>query len=188
MVFDTLQKGANMSDTDDRRSQRSRRLLWGALIGLLQQRDWAEINVQMICERADVARSTFYAHYQTKQDLLDAGFALGLGEAEAAILNTGEDFAVITWLVEHLSGSADFHARLRGSAAGLAIMERFRRRVRDLIAADLARRGRTLPRPELQFLTGGIFAVAEAWLDRGCDESAPVLADRLRTMAKRFVT
>ena len=55
----------------DRRSLRSRRLLWEALLALLQKDDWAEISVQMICDRADVARSTFYAHFQTKQDLLE---------------------------------------------------------------------------------------------------------------------
>ncbi len=58
-----------MSDTPDRRSLRSRRLLSEALLGLLQDHDWADISVQMICGRADVARSTFYAHFQTKQDV-----------------------------------------------------------------------------------------------------------------------
>ena len=72
-------------NVEDRRSIRSRRLLWEALLALLQTEDWAEITVQKICDQADVARSTFYAHYQTKQDLLDAGFALGLQEINRQI-------------------------------------------------------------------------------------------------------
>lgn len=57
-------------DTADRRSQRSRRLLMQALLSLLRERDYDQIGVQDIIERADVGRSTFYAHYQDKDDLL----------------------------------------------------------------------------------------------------------------------
>ena len=54
----------------DRRVQRTRRILRDALSTLLQERNWDEIGVQDICERADVGRSTFYAHYADKEDLL----------------------------------------------------------------------------------------------------------------------
>jgi AcrR family transcriptional regulator len=57
----------------DRRSQRTRRLLVQALIDLLRERDYDQIGIGDIIERADVGRSTFYAHYEDKDDLLVSG-------------------------------------------------------------------------------------------------------------------
>jgi len=57
----------------DRRSQRTRRLLVQALIDLLRERDYDQIGIGDIIERADVGRSTFYAHYEDKDDLLVGG-------------------------------------------------------------------------------------------------------------------
>lgn len=54
----------------DRRSERTRQLVSGALIALLLEKPYDAITVQDIVERANVGRSTFYAHYQDKDDLL----------------------------------------------------------------------------------------------------------------------
>jgi AcrR family transcriptional regulator len=59
-----------MSDKNDRRSQRTRQLLSEALVQLIQEKDYSTITVNDIIERANVGRSTFYAHYQDKDDLL----------------------------------------------------------------------------------------------------------------------
>jgi AcrR family transcriptional regulator len=58
----------------DRRSQRTRRLLSAALIELMLEQRYDEITVQDIIDRADVSRSTFYAHYLDKEDLLISDF------------------------------------------------------------------------------------------------------------------
>jgi AcrR family transcriptional regulator len=58
-----------MSDKHDRRSQRTRHLLSAALVELIRERDYSTITVSDIIERADVGRSTFYAHYRDKDDL-----------------------------------------------------------------------------------------------------------------------
>ena len=54
----------------DRRTQRTRQALSHALIALIQDKRYDAITVQDICDRANVGRSTFYAHYQAKDDLL----------------------------------------------------------------------------------------------------------------------
>ena len=54
----------------DRRVRRSRRLIEQALFDLWQERGWDDISVMDIAERAGVNRSTFYAHYDDKYDLL----------------------------------------------------------------------------------------------------------------------
>ena len=55
---------------EDRRTRRTRQLLRSAFLGLLKEKRYEDISVQDIIERADVARSTFYAHYVDKEDLL----------------------------------------------------------------------------------------------------------------------
>jgi Transcriptional regulator len=58
-----------MSDKQDRRSQRTRHLLSAALVALIREKDYSTITVSDIIDRANVGRSTFYAHYRDKDDL-----------------------------------------------------------------------------------------------------------------------
>ncbi len=58
----------------DRRSQRTQQALMDALISLLAVKRYDEISINEIIDRANVGRSTFYAHYQAKDDLLKSGF------------------------------------------------------------------------------------------------------------------
>lgn len=47
----------------DRRSERTRQLLNAALIELMLEQRYDEITVQDIIDRANIGRSTFYAHF-----------------------------------------------------------------------------------------------------------------------------
>jgi AcrR family transcriptional regulator len=58
----------------DRRVRRTRRTLHEALIALILERGYEHITVQDVLDRADVGRSTFYAHYRDKEALLVASF------------------------------------------------------------------------------------------------------------------
>jgi AcrR family transcriptional regulator len=58
----------------DRRTQRTRQTLSHALIALIQEKRYEAITVQDICDRANVGRSTFYAHYPDKDALLSSNF------------------------------------------------------------------------------------------------------------------
>jgi AcrR family transcriptional regulator len=55
---------------EDRRVRRTRRILVEALIGLVLEKGYERITVQEILDRADVGRSTFYAHFRDKEALL----------------------------------------------------------------------------------------------------------------------
>ncbi|HZD98370.1 MAG TPA: TetR/AcrR family transcriptional regulator [Micromonosporaceae bacterium] len=58
----------------DRRVRRTRRNLGEALIALIVERGYDRITVQDILDRADVGRSTFYAHFRDKDALLVSSF------------------------------------------------------------------------------------------------------------------
>jgi AcrR family transcriptional regulator len=53
----------------DRRVKRTRELLQRSLIELISERDYDSITVQNIVDRANLARTTFYMHYTSKEDL-----------------------------------------------------------------------------------------------------------------------
>jgi AcrR family transcriptional regulator len=59
-----------MNVKNDRRSQRTRQALHDALFELMMEKGYEAISVKDIIERANVGRSTFYAHYADKDELL----------------------------------------------------------------------------------------------------------------------
>jgi AcrR family transcriptional regulator len=66
--------GIPNSNGEDRRSKRSQQALIDALIELMALKTYDSISIKEIVEKANVGRSTFYAHYQTKDDLVKSGF------------------------------------------------------------------------------------------------------------------
>ena len=56
----------------DRRAARTRRALLSAFIELVLERGYAATGIADIVERADIGRSTFYAHFRSKDELLIA--------------------------------------------------------------------------------------------------------------------
>ncbi|MBE6007548.1 MAG: TetR/AcrR family transcriptional regulator C-terminal domain-containing protein [Lachnospiraceae bacterium] len=54
----------------DRRIQKTRKAILSAFEELLSEKRYEQITVQNLIDRADIGRSTFYAHFETKDDLL----------------------------------------------------------------------------------------------------------------------
>ncbi len=60
---------------NDRRTNRTQAALRKALLDLIAEKDYTEITVEEIAQRADVGRATFYLHYKDKDELLLDYFA-----------------------------------------------------------------------------------------------------------------
>lgn len=71
----------------DRRKQETRSRIREAAVDLFTEQGYEATKVSEICERADVARQTFFNHYPAKRDVLTTLFDIGL-EMMAATLDS----------------------------------------------------------------------------------------------------
>lgn len=74
MLFRPMKGGVPVEekkeDNLDLRQRKTRRQLTQALVELMEERPFQELSVTDICRRAMVHRTTFYAHFNDKQELL----------------------------------------------------------------------------------------------------------------------
>ena len=64
-----------MTPITDRRVRRTRAALLDALLALTAEKGYEAVTVQDLIDRADIGRSTFYAHFTDKSDLLREALA-----------------------------------------------------------------------------------------------------------------
>ena len=84
----------------DLRIKKTKRAIRSAFYELIKEKPLEKITVREIAERAEINKTTFYAHYETVYDLVDQL------EQEAVA-------EVISQLNTHCTGSAEQPARLR---------------------------------------------------------------------------
>jgi AcrR family transcriptional regulator len=110
----------------DRRSQRTHRLVSSAFVELLVEKPYEEILVQDILDRAGIGRTTFYAHYFDKEDVLNNITEQELERLTRQITPSTARQRIVPSLelFEHIYQSPDRHFRaLMRSRAGEPLWE-----------------------------------------------------------------
>lgn len=157
----------------DRRTQRSREALIRSLLELIEKKHYDRISVQEIVRHANVGRSTFYAHYHDKDELLISGFEYLL-DALVRRISLREEGVLefeTAMLFEHARGhSAVYRTLMRGSGFELIIRDgqaALSRKIEERLRALLAGRPEpSLPLPLVSnTLAGGLLVMLKWWLD-----------------------
>lgn len=130
----------------DRRQRKSRQAIFRAFTELLKEEGYPKITVQQIIDRADVGRTTFYAHFETKDALLEA-FCAEIFEhvfSEAPGREETHDFsgahgarARVTHMLYHLREHLEYLPGLLSGDSDAAFMGTFRERLCELFAGSI---------------------------------------------------
>jgi AcrR family transcriptional regulator len=181
----------------DRRVARTRAALHDALISLILKKGYEAITIKDICDAADVGRSTFYAHYTSKDDLKRSGLehvrALLIDrqrEARATGETRDRGLGFSLTMFEHAHDHIDHYRALAGGRGGTVALGSIRRMLSDLVRDELAATvdgnpQRAVPREfVVQYIVGAYMAVLTWWLDGG----AKLPPRRIDAMFRRLAT
>ena len=165
----------------DRRVARTVAALHRALNSLIMERPYETISILDICKVASVGRSTFYAHYTSKDDLKRRGFDPLRGrlrDCQREALGTPPEarrrsFAFSLAMFEHARDHRDHYRALVGGRGGTVSLGTIRKILSDLVRDELATAGSkdftdTMARNvTVEFVVGAFMAVMTWWLDGG---------------------
>lgn len=152
----------------DRRIERTRTALRTALLELMQERGWDEIDVQTLCARANVGRSTFYQHFPNKEELLKASFA-GLKSALMAEASSNGTAAgalgFVPALVDHVHEMQHLFRALLVRRSAHYVQDRFRELLIEMVLADAPPARRSWQAAaRAHYLAGALFELLVWWL------------------------
>ncbi len=174
------------TDQLDRRAQRSRELLTTALTELLQEERYDLISVRDIITRAKVSRSTFYLHFQDKDDLLASSFTIVLSQLYHQPPDTQLDLRLLPAL--EMFRHVQSHRALYESVVGGRGLDVLFKAGRDYwgktLEATISAQNATVPAPVLiTYVTGAFLNLLKWWLDN----RLPYPAERMAAMFEELV-
>ena len=170
---------AELGKKTDARVRRTRDALGDALIALMQEKPFDTITVQDVLDRAHVSRSTFYAHYSDKDDLLMSDseeFFEALSMALSAHGDKSDRVFPVKEFFTHLADVQPFFKALVKSGRFQENMELARGHFARGIERRLSElpRARSIPAGELPAIAfthaGALLSLLTWWLDRGMRE------------------
>lgn len=182
----------------DRRVARTRGTLQKALTSLTLKKGYEAITIKDICDAANIGRSTFYAHYTSKDDLKRSGLEhlrRLLVDQHKHALAASEDIgsrclAFSLPMFEHARDHIDLYRALVGNRGGAIALGTIRQILSDLVRSELAASADKNPNVAIprelvvQYIVGAYMAVLTWWLDGGA-KPAP---QRIDTMFRRLAT
>lgn len=176
----------------DRRQQKTREAIFSAFGSLLGEKRYSRITVQDIIDRANVGRTTFYAHFETKEDLLRAlcealfghivGSAADSTHTHGLYAGRGAPESVFCHLLQHLQENDRNILGLLSCESSEIFLRYFKNSLNELIRMQFVNQNRraNLDIP-LDFLinhvSGSFVEMVLWWIQQGM-ALAPVEMDR----------
>ncbi|MDK8189269.1 TetR/AcrR family transcriptional regulator [Paenibacillus sp. UMB7766-LJ446] len=179
----------------DRRIRKSQEAIKTAVIELMLEKDFDQITIQDISDRADVSRRTIYLHYTDKFDLLDKlieEHITNLGE----ICESTEDDASYRDMVEVWFEYFEKHPLFFSALLASKGNSFFRNQFLAFFIGELGK-GNNMSEEgsiaaiteginvEVQFLGAAIVGVVEWWFKKEKPLSPSVMAERIGALLER---
>ena len=160
-----------MSNKNDRRSQRTRHLLSEALVELIREKGYNTITVTNIIDRANVGRSTFYAHFRDKDDLLAGELDRVIDILDRHIPDESREenlFFPSLGLFRHVGEQYELYRALVWSSGVDLLFKHVQKSLSERIEQGLqgSRKEYNVPIPMLaNFIAGSFLTLLKWWLD-----------------------
>ena len=162
----------------DRRQRKTRRAIYEAFEGLMAEEHYSQVTIAQIIDRADIGRSTFYGHFEAKDDLIDAICTemfdhifegVNTDCVTHAKLETPDLEGQLAHLLYHLR---DAHS----GVGGKLLMEgephftaHFRTRLAGLIESDMPKLAGAVPQDfALRLMVSAFCEAVSYWFGSGC--------------------
>jgi AcrR family transcriptional regulator len=181
----------------DRRVRRSRKLMQDALLDLLEHHDYSKISVSQITEKADVARTTFYSHFQSKDELLLSyiddifeNFFTKLLDRYPQQSLSNLEHKVPLMMLEEWKKNQDALDRIRSANVDYLIFQRIRENLLNAFQEETAQvlGGSSSPVMEqyiASFVSAAIFSVLIQWMDNDMKEPSEAVAKLIYSLVRR---
>ncbi len=159
----------------DRRIRRTRQLLQETLPALILEKGYDAVTVQDVIDRADVGRSTFYAHFQDKEDLFLSEFetlrTLFEQHLSSGAAGQQDPWALTLTLFEHAQEHHQLYKALAGKQAGTIALTHIQRYLsallRDHLKPAISTKKKLLVPPDVvaHYLVSSLLGLLTWWLD-----------------------
>ncbi len=159
----------------DRRVQKTKKYLTQALIDLILEKGYEKVTIQDIIDRANIGRSTFYTHYESKEQLLfDGHNNLNIpifSYDSCSDKRTGE----ITFenLFDHVAQNQRLAKAMLGKNSGNMILEFYRKNLASMILEQYSKYyGKSKAEQQmLRYLSdassSAVFSLLQSWVEDG---------------------
>lgn len=176
----------------DRRQQKTRKAILTAFENLLTKKNYNKITVQEIIDDADVGRTTFYAHFETKDALLEemctelfAHVFSDHPEIETThdfSLSEGDFKTIICHMLYHISDNGKNIYRLLTGESSDIFLHYFNLYLNQLISnyvfSQMNPHNNMIPRDFLQNHVSGSFVnMVQWWINGGMKETPEQLTE-----------
>ncbi len=176
----------------DRRQRKTREAIFHAFTALLAKKNFHQITVGEIIARANVGRATFYAHFETKDfllnelcnELFDHIFEADTGDENAHrhLFDCEAPDSVFLHLLQHLQKNDHHILDLLSCQNNALFLATFKSHLRHLVQSQLStfshKRAQTLPRDFwIHHICSTFVESVRWWIDSGMKEPATVIAD-----------
>ena len=176
----------------DRRQRKTREAIFKAFIDLLSKKDFSQITVGEIIERADIGRATFYSHFETKDFLLKElceelfchifDSVCEDGEKHKHIFECDAPKSVFLHLIQHLQKNDNNIMGLLSCSNNELFLQYFKSDLRELVKSQLLlfeeRKNEKLPEDFwINHITSTFVETIKWWIENGMKQSPETIAE-----------